>query len=48
MAGDAQQQFALVVGAYSGFGRMIAGELAAAGLIAYASMRSTSGETPLR
>jgi NAD(P)-dependent dehydrogenase (short-subunit alcohol dehydrogenase family) len=34
-------QVALVTGASSGFGRMIAGELAGAGLTAYASMRST-------
>lgn len=36
-------QVALVTGASSGFGRMIAGELAAAGLTAYASMRDTQG-----
>ena len=35
---------ALVTGASSGFGRMIAGELAAAGLTAYASMRGTGGK----
>ncbi len=37
-------QVALVTGASSGFGRMIAGELAAAGLVAYASMRDTTGK----
>ena len=37
-------QVALVTGASSGFGRMIAGELAAAGLTAYASMRDTAGK----
>ena len=37
-------QIALVTGASSGFGRMIAGDLAAAGLTAYASMRSTDGK----
>ena len=37
-------QVALVTGASSGFGRMIAGELAAAGLTAYASMRGTAGK----
>ena len=37
-------QVALVTGASSGFGRMIAGELAAAGLTAYASMRGTDGK----
>ena len=37
-------QIALVTGASSGFGRMIAGELAAAGLTAYASMRGTAGK----
>ncbi len=37
-------QIALVTGASSGFGRMIAGELAAAGLTAYASMRDTGGK----
>ena len=37
-------QIALVTGASSGFGRMIAGELAAAGLTAYASMREISGK----
>ena len=37
-------QIALVTGASSGFGRMIAGELAAAGLTAYASMRDTKGK----
>ena len=36
-------QVALVTGASSGFGRMIAGDLAAAGLTAYASMRETAG-----
>ena len=36
---------ALVTGASSGFGRMIASDLAAAGLTAYASMRSTSGDS---
>ena len=41
MAGE--RQIALVTGASSGFGRMIAGDLAAAGLTAYASMRSTVG-----
>ena len=38
------KQVALVTGASSGFGRMIAGELAAAGLTAYASMRDTAGK----
>ena len=42
MAQDSQ--VALVTGASSGFGRMIAGELAAAGLVAYASMRDTGGK----
>ncbi len=37
-------QVALVTGASSGFGRMIAGELAGAGLTAYASMRDTGGK----
>ena len=37
-------QVALVTGASSGFGRMIAGDLAAAGLIAYASMRDVAGK----
>lgn len=37
-------QIALVTGASSGFGRMIAGDLAAAGLTAYASMRDTGGK----
>ena len=37
-------QIALVTGASSGFGSMIAGDLAAAGLIAYASMRDTGGK----
>ncbi|WP_428391655.1 SDR family oxidoreductase [Lichenicoccus sp.] len=37
-------QVALVTGASSGFGRMIAEDLAAAGLIAYASMRETRGK----
>ena len=37
-------QIALVTGASSGFGCMIAGELAAAGLTAYASMRGTEGK----
>ncbi len=37
-------QVALVTGASSGFGRMIAEDLAAAGLIAYASMRGTQGK----
>ena len=37
-------QVALVTGASSGFCRMIAGELAAAGLTAYASMRDTAGK----
>ena len=36
-------QVALVTGASSGFGRMIAEDLASAGLIAYASMRETQG-----
>ena len=36
-------QVALVTGASSGFGRMIAGDLAAAGVTAYASMRETKG-----
>ena len=39
-----ETQVALVTGASSGFGRMIAGELAAAGLVAYASMRDTGGK----
>lgn len=43
MAGNSKQ-VALVTGASSGFGRMIAGELAAAGLTAYASMRDTGGK----
>ena len=37
-------QVALITGASSGFGRMIAEELAAAGLIAYASMRGMTGK----
>ncbi len=37
-------QIALVTGASSGFGRMIAGDLAAAGLTAYASMRGIAGK----
>ncbi len=37
------KQVALVTGASSGFGRMIARALAAAGLVAYASMRDTAG-----
>ena len=37
-------QIALVTGASSGFGRMIANELAAAGHVAYASMRGLSGK----
>ena len=36
-------QVALVTGASSGFGRMIAGDLAHAGLVTYASMRGTKG-----
>ena len=43
MAGD-DRQVALVTGASSGFGRMIAGEIAAKGLVAYASMRDTGGK----
>ncbi len=38
------KQIALVTGASSGFGRMIANELAAAGHVAYASMRGLSGK----
>ena len=38
-----EPQVALVTGASSGFGRMIASDLAAAGLTAYASMRGTGG-----
>ena len=41
---DKKVQVALVTGASSGFGRMIAGDLAAAGLTAYASMRETEGK----
>ena len=41
---DDGKQVALVTGASSGFGRMIAGELAAAGVTAYASMRGTQGK----
>ena len=37
-------QVALVTGASSGFGRMIAQDLAAAGLVAYASLRETRGK----
>ena len=37
-------QVALVTGASSGFGRMIAGDLAAVGVTAYASMRETEGK----
>ena len=43
MAAD-PKQVALVTGASSGFGRMIAGELAADGLVAYASMRDVGGK----
>ena len=43
MAGN-NNQVALVTGASSGFGRMIAGELADAGLVAYASMRDIAGK----
>ncbi len=38
-----EREVALVTGASSGFGRMIAGELACAGLTVYASMRDTAG-----
>ncbi len=41
-------QIVLVTGASSGFGRMTANALAAAGHTAYASMRSLSGENALR
>ena len=37
-------RIALITGASSGFGRMIAGALAEAGYTAYASMRSLSGK----
>ena len=37
-------QVALITGASSGFGRMVAGELSAAGLTAYASMRDIGGK----
>jgi NAD(P)-dependent dehydrogenase (short-subunit alcohol dehydrogenase family) len=37
-------QIALVTGASSGFGRMIASDLAAAGIISYASMRGTKAK----
>ena len=42
MAGE--RQVALVTGASSGFGRMIARDLAGAGHVAYASMRDTGGK----
>ena len=41
---DNKKQVALVTGASSGFGRMIAGDLAAAGVTAYASMREIKGK----
>lgn len=39
-----QKKIALVTGASSGFGRMIAGDIAAKGHIVYASMRDTKGK----